>query len=61
MQQPTPNPVLSDPQMRACFDRLSPALQENILQSGIPMRSVQDIRAYAAYYAQSQADQSEQS
>ncbi len=50
MQKPTENPIFHDAAMRACFDSLPLALQENILQSGIPLRSVADIEAYRADY-----------
>lgn len=50
MQKPTDNPIFQNADMKQCFDRLPIALQENILQSGIPMYSVDDIRDYAAQY-----------
>lgn len=56
MQQPAENPIFKDASMRSCFNDLPLALQENIMQSGIPMHSVEDIRAYAAAYNDREKD-----
>lgn len=55
MPKPTDNPIFQNDDMKQCFDSLPIALQENILQSGIPMNSVEDIRAYAAQYTDGRA------
>ena len=52
MQKPTENPIFTNAAMHACFEQLPLALQENILQSGIPMNSVEDIKAYQADYTE---------